>query len=188
LLLTSAGHADFFFGWANQGAALKEAMADPTCLDSEGILDLYSDSERCRAMNKYVDLEAMTACQDDIQNDIPLEEVGLQRPIPALPGCNPLFDDPGLPTEKPSCAKAPPTPLIGTPSRLFTLWNHIPNEPPVGFAVHDAKQLPSAYDNNKRAARPQSGTMFLCTGQNWNGYTDNWPWKSGVCKTLTGQL
>ncbi|KAL3483386.1 hypothetical protein BJX62DRAFT_244951 [Aspergillus germanicus] len=183
-----AGHADFFFGWVNQGAALKEAMADPTCLDSEGILDLYSDSERCRAMNKYVDLEAMTACQDDIQNDIPLEEVGLQRPIPALPGCNPLFDDPGLPTEKPSCAKAPPTPLIGTPSRLFTLWNHIPNEPPVEFAVHDAKQLPSAYDNNKRAARPQSGTMFLCTGQNWNGHTENWPWKSGVCKTLTGQL
>jgi hypothetical protein len=35
---------------------------------------------------------------------------------------------------------------------------------------------------------PSSGTIYMCTGQNWDGYCSNWSWKRDVCKELTSPL
>ncbi|KAK0733767.1 hypothetical protein B0T26DRAFT_670138 [Lasiosphaeria miniovina] len=87
-------HGDFFMGWTPTGVAtMLRALDDPQCQRAAGILPWYNDESR------------------------------IQRPVAALPGCNPLFDAPGLPDMKPACAGSgfggASVPKIDPPSRLF---------------------------------------------------------------------
>jgi hypothetical protein len=181
-------HADYVFGWKNGGALLSKAMADPTCLGQEDVMDKGDGGPICKTLFDHFDSDASLACQADGAVDIVHEEVGISRPVPSLPGCNIPHDDPGLPSTRPSCPSTA-TPVIGAPSRLLSWWNTNPGQNPSKFAVYDAPSLPAPPGRKAgRAVTPNTGTMYLCTGQNWDGHKENWPWTKGVCKTLTGAL
>jgi hypothetical protein len=161
------------------------AMQDPTCNGSQEInpnLPANFGEGICATMSPYFDQTA--ACVPDLTEQIPQEEVGIARPIPSLPGCNPLWAGPGLPATKTGCSPEPATPKIGNPSRIFSL-----DSPPT--ANIPAYEL-AIYDGFNSAAAPTpgpaSGTMYLTTGQYWNGSTSNWSWGNGVCATLYSPL
>ncbi|KAF3395064.1 hypothetical protein DPV78_009240 [Talaromyces pinophilus] len=178
-------HADYVFGWKNGGALLSKAMADSTCLAQEDIMDKGDGSPICNTMFSHFNNNAGLACQADSTVDIVHEEVGITRPVPALPGCNLPYDDPGLPSIKPSCPSTS-SPVMDAPSRMVSWWNDVPGRDPSLFGVYDAPSLPAISNKPSRAATPSTGTMFLCTEPNWGGHKETWPWNKNVCKTLTG--
>jgi hypothetical protein len=226
------GHGDFYFGWTKAGvAAMKLAMEHPNCTHATGILPWYPLEVRCDIMVPLADEAAMESCDADINSFIAQEEVGIQRPVPSLPGCNPLFDGPGAPPSKPPCPTIAPTPKIGLPSRLLGWWDHDPRHQIHSLAVYDGfngvttsasstlntsttmststrktSSISSTSTSTSRASSststksssatpqptapkgPPSGTLYLTTGQNWDGTTENWRWNNGECKTLTSKL
>jgi hypothetical protein len=162
-------------------------MADSTCLAQEDIMDKGDGSPICNTMFSHFNNIAGLACQADSTVDIVHEEVGITRPVPALPGCNLPYDDPGLPSIKPSCPSTS-SPVMDAPSRMVSWWNDVPGRDPSLFGVYDAPSLPAISNKPSRAATPSTGTMFLCTEPNWGGHKETWPWNKNVCKTLTGAL
>ena len=154
-------------------------MSDPTCWGGTGILPFFPGELQCKALVKYADEAAMNSCNVDTSVSIAQEEVGIQRALPALPGCNLLFDKPGLPLNKPACPTVAPTPKIGSPSRPIPWWNRDPRLDSRTIAVYDgfnsavtatSTTLPVTVPTRG----PASGTMYLTTGQNWDGVTENW--------------
>jgi hypothetical protein len=163
-------------------------MADPTCLAREDIMDKGDGGPICNTMVNHFDNNAGLACQADSTVDIVHEEVGITRPVPSLPGCNLPYDDPGLPSTKPACPSTS-SPVMGPPSRMVSWWNDVPGRDPSLFGVYDGPALPAPLGRKAgRAVTPSTGTMFLCTEENWSGHKETWPWTKGVCKTLTGAL
>lgn len=185
------------------------AMQDPTCQDSQEInpsLPPDFGDGICQTFTPYFNKTAAQACAADLTSQIPQEEVGIARPVPSLPGCNKPWSGSGLPDTKPICNPAPETPQIGNPSRIFSWAESNANVPPVNIAIYDGfnqapiqtttpatsvKAIATATASSISGATPTgpaSGTMFLTTGQNWDGTTANWQWTNGVCKTLTSPL
>lgn len=168
-------------------------MNDPTCWGGTGILPFFPEEVQCKALVKYADEVTMNACNVDTSVSIAQEEVGIQRALAELPGCNPLFDRPGLPPNKLACPTAAPTPKIGSPSRLASWWNKDPRLEPRKMAVYDGFNSvvvpPSTTTEISVSTQgPASGTMYLTTGQNWDGVKENWSWNNGDCKGLTSKL
>ena len=166
-----------------------DAMLDPTCQarqEMDPSLPADFGDGICQTLLPYFDLAASNACQ--LTSQIPQEEVGIDKPIPSLPGCNRPWAGPGLPSSKPTCNPAPATPLIGNPSKIFT-WDNVPQahiDPAAAVPVYDGfnpAPIPAPAPSG-----PASGTMFLTTGANWGGTSQTWPWNNGVCKTLVSPL
>jgi hypothetical protein len=115
------------------------AMLDPTCQDSQEMnpsLPPDFGDGICQTLSPYFDEAAAEACK--LTSQIPQEEVGIDQPIPSLPGCNLPWAGPGFPSTKPTCNPAPATPLIGNPSKFFT-WD-FPRanvDPPTLVPVYD---------------------------------------------------
>jgi hypothetical protein len=181
------------------------AMLDPTCQDSQEInpsLPPDFGDGICQTLSPYFDDAAAEACVPKLTSQIPQEEAGIDQPISSLPGCNPPWSGAGLPSTKPTCNPAPATPAIGNPSRIFSWAEPRANVDAVSIAVYDgfnpapvpttmttaiksATTLSPITSSTTTPSGPASGTMFLTTGQNWDGTRANWAWTNGICKTLT---
>ena len=86
---------------------------------------------------------------------IPSRDVGLFRPIAALPGCNPSW--PKGVTEKPGCAEAPPVPEMVYPNVYFeNLWVSF-------FRLSEVSIVKLKMYSNEPTFRPSSPRQTLRT-------------------------
>ncbi|ODN76938.1 hypothetical protein, variant [Cryptococcus amylolentus CBS 6039] len=106
--LGSSMHADFVNGWTPD--VLADAISQ--CGDGNGPEE---DLTACAPLAKSTNESATWDCR--LEGKIPDEDVGLQRPIDKLPGCNPLWT--ADVATKPTCDETASDPSMFGPNVLF---------------------------------------------------------------------
>ncbi|KAI0353830.1 WSC-domain-containing protein [Trametes cingulata] len=104
-------HADFQNGW---DVDLLQAAIDQCSGASGNVFD-------CAPLAAVYDRDAANACV--FQGQLVNEDIGLNGPIPALPGCNPVFGD-NNPKSATNCGKAAPA-LVPAQSALPGGWTEV---------------------------------------------------------------
>ncbi|WVQ93020.1 hypothetical protein IAU59_000083 [Kwoniella sp. CBS 9459] len=131
-------HADFVNGWATED--MTEILRECGFGKAPG-----QDLDQCEPIKRTKSIAKSWKCR--FEGEIPDEEVGLYRPIPKLPGCNPLWME-GV-AEKPTCESSP-DPGFVAPNAYFEnlkFRNHIPIAlPEVTDDVEIIKYIPGAGD------------------------------------------
>ncbi|OCF32426.1 hypothetical protein I316_05852 [Kwoniella heveanensis BCC8398] len=131
-------HADFVNGWAMED--MTEILQECGYGKAPG-----QDLDQCEPLKRTKSIANSWECR--YEGKLPDEEVGLYRPIPKLPGCNPLWKD-GV-DEKPTC-ESTPKPGMVVPNAYFEnlkFRNKIPIAlPEVTDDVEIIKYIPATGD------------------------------------------
>ncbi|WVF65345.1 hypothetical protein IAT40_000071 [Kwoniella sp. CBS 6097] len=131
-------HADFVNGWAMEDMA--EILQECGYGKAPG-----QNLDLCEPIKRTKSIANSWECR--FEGDLPDEEVGLYRPIPKLPGCNPLWKD-GV-DQKPTCESSP-KPGFVAPNAYFEnlkFRNKIPIAlPEVTDDVEIIKYIPATGD------------------------------------------
>jgi len=104
-------HGDFTMGWT-----------DPDLINQliNNCPNAAGNIADCPALNAVLDTQAASACR--FEGSIVDENIGLNGPINALPGCNPVWDGTGT---KPACGATPTPGLESTQQTLLAGWSQI---------------------------------------------------------------
>lgn len=104
-------HGDFTMGWTDPNLITQLIN---NCPNAAGNID------DCPALKAAKDTQAASACR--FEGSVVDENIGLNGPINALPGCNPIWDGTGT---KPTCNAAPAPGLKTTQEPLLSGWTQI---------------------------------------------------------------